>query len=355
MARAGRFRRRCAAQGNCRRSADRSGSGALHGFRPVRAGPRGAGGRRRLGWAAGRGPFVFDGFPRTVGQAQAWKACWPGTAHPLTAVLWLELDDEAIAQRVSRRVTCADCGRSFQIGWHVGGHADVCPICGGKLTVRKDDDPATLTSRMEQYRAHTEPVKDFYATRGLLRVIDAGRPPEDVFAEIESGDSHRTGGGRSGMSHIPIKSPREIEKMRRAGQAASQILEKVGDFCPARRADARGGPYAAELIAEAGCTSAFLNYRKFPGNICISVNEEVVHGIGGARRDPVRRHRQVRHWRVQGRLGGGQRQDGRRGNHHPDTARLLEVTEARAGTRHSPSRGRATGCTRFPAPSRTTS
>ncbi len=85
------------------------------------------------------------------------------------------------------------------------------------------------------------------------------------------------------MSRIFIKSPREIEKMRRAGQAASQILDKIGDFIRPGVLTRDVDRYAAELIAEAGCTSAFLGYRKFPGNICISINEEVVHGIGGAR------------------------------------------------------------------------
>ena len=86
------------------------------------------------------------------------------------------------------------------------------------------------------------------------------------------------------MSNIPIKSPREIEKMRQAGRAASEILEKVGDFLRPGVMTREVDQYAAHLIREAGCTSAFLGYRKFPGNICISVNEEVVHGIGGARR-----------------------------------------------------------------------
>ena len=138
-----------------------------------------------LGDGAGES-FVFDGFPRTVGQAQALEEVLSRHHAPLTAALWLELDETAIAHRVSRRVTCADCGRSFQVGAHVAGHTDACPVCGGKLTVRKDDDPATLAERMEQYRQHTEPVKDFYATRGLLRVIEAGGSPEDVFARIET-------------------------------------------------------------------------------------------------------------------------------------------------------------------------
>jgi methionyl aminopeptidase len=85
------------------------------------------------------------------------------------------------------------------------------------------------------------------------------------------------------MSQIPIKSAREIEKMRRAGQAASEILERVSSFLRPGLLTREVDRYAAETIAEFGCTSAFLNYRGFPGNVCISINEEVVHGIGGAR------------------------------------------------------------------------
>ena len=85
------------------------------------------------------------------------------------------------------------------------------------------------------------------------------------------------------MSQIPIKSPREIEKMRKAGKVASEILEKLGDFLRPGVLTRDVDQYATELIAEAGCKSAFLGYRKFPGNICISINEQVVHGIGGAR------------------------------------------------------------------------
>ena len=130
--------------------------------------------------------FVFDGFPRTVGQAQALDEVLARLGTPLTAVIWLELDEQAIAERVGRRVTCSDCGRSFQIGWQVTSREDACPACGGKLTVRKDDDPATLAERMEQYRQHTAPVKDFYEARGLLRVIEGGPTPEKVFANIEA-------------------------------------------------------------------------------------------------------------------------------------------------------------------------
>ena len=130
--------------------------------------------------------FVFDGFPRTVEQARALDEVLARHGTPLTAVVWLELDERSIAERVGRRVTCADCGRSFQIGWQVASREETCPVCRGRLTVRKDDDPAMLTERMEQYRQHTAPVKDFYANHGLLRIIEGGQTPEEVFAHIEA-------------------------------------------------------------------------------------------------------------------------------------------------------------------------
>ena len=130
--------------------------------------------------------FVFDGFPRTVGQAEALDEALARLRKPLTAAIWLDLDEAAIAGRVDRRVTCADCGRSFQVGWQVSARDQACPACGGRLTVRKDDDPVTLTERLKQYRRHTAPVKDFYVERGLLRVIEGGDTPEEVFARIEA-------------------------------------------------------------------------------------------------------------------------------------------------------------------------
>ncbi len=83
---------------------------------------------------------------------------------------------------------------------------------------------------------------------------------------------------------IPIKNDREIEKMRIACRAASDILERVAGLVRPGITTGEVDQAAADYIAEFGCTSAFLGYRGFPGHICISVNEEVVHGIGGPRR-----------------------------------------------------------------------
>jgi methionyl aminopeptidase len=83
---------------------------------------------------------------------------------------------------------------------------------------------------------------------------------------------------------IPIKSDREIEKMRAACLAASQVLDRVSTLIRPGITTGEVDKAAADLMTEAGCKSAFLGYRGFPGHVCISVNEEVVHGIGGPRR-----------------------------------------------------------------------
>jgi len=86
------------------------------------------------------------------------------------------------------------------------------------------------------------------------------------------------------MSSIPIKTPAEIEKMRAAGRVAAVVLDRLAKMVAPGVTTGEIDRAAGEFIAELGARSAFLGYRGFPGQICISVNEEVVHGIGGSRR-----------------------------------------------------------------------
>ena len=83
---------------------------------------------------------------------------------------------------------------------------------------------------------------------------------------------------------IVIKRPHEIEKMRRAGETAAQILNELATRVAPGVTTGEIDHAASQLMSEAGVQSAFLGYRKFPGHICISLNEEVVHGIGGPRK-----------------------------------------------------------------------
>ena len=83
---------------------------------------------------------------------------------------------------------------------------------------------------------------------------------------------------------IPIKRPHEIEKMRRAGESAAQILNELVSHLVPGVTTGEIDHAASQLMSDAGVRSAFLGYRKFPGHVCISLNEEVIHGIGGPRR-----------------------------------------------------------------------
>jgi methionyl aminopeptidase len=83
---------------------------------------------------------------------------------------------------------------------------------------------------------------------------------------------------------IPIKNDREIEQMRVACRAASTVLERICSLIRPGITTKEVDEAAADFMSEEECRSAFLNYKKFPGHICISINEEVVHGIGGSRR-----------------------------------------------------------------------
>jgi methionyl aminopeptidase len=86
------------------------------------------------------------------------------------------------------------------------------------------------------------------------------------------------------MSHIPIKNASEVEKMRRAGESAAEILNELATLVAPGVTTGEIDHAASQLMAGRGVRSAFLGYRKFPGHICISLNEEVVHGIGGPRK-----------------------------------------------------------------------
>lgn len=85
-------------------------------------------------------------------------------------------------------------------------------------------------------------------------------------------------------TRIPIKSPKEIDRMRESGRIASSILQQLASAVAPGVTTKEIDDLAADLMAKNECRSAFLNYRGFSGQICISVNEEVVHGIGGPRR-----------------------------------------------------------------------
>ena len=112
--------------------------------------------------------FILDGVPRTIPQAQALE---DGGVH-IDCALSIEIADETIIERMSGRRTCPACGASFHVVSNPPRKKGVCDACGGELTIRKDDAPETVKARLVTYHRETEPLKDFYAKRGVLKTVD---------------------------------------------------------------------------------------------------------------------------------------------------------------------------------------
>ena len=112
--------------------------------------------------------FILDGVPRTIAQAEAMEQAGIQFDH----VVSIEIADETIVNRMSNRRVCEDCGASYHLVAVPPKTEGVCDACGGKLVQRKDDAPETVLARLEVYHKETEPLKGFYAERGLLRAVD---------------------------------------------------------------------------------------------------------------------------------------------------------------------------------------
>ncbi len=132
------------------------------------------------------GAFVFDGFPRTLGQGEALEQLLEARGTPLEVVFFFDTPLEVIRDRVLNRVTCGNCGHIFRVGLQVSLVSDPCPDCQGPLIRRDDDTEAVLAGRLAEYREKTEPLIAFYRERGLLVQIKAEESPENVFAQVRS-------------------------------------------------------------------------------------------------------------------------------------------------------------------------
>ena len=112
--------------------------------------------------------YILDGVPRTIAQAEAIESA----GIHFDAVVSIEISDETIMERMSGRRVCESCGASYHLVAVPPKTPGVCDACGGKLVQRKDDAPETVKNRLTVYHKETEPLKDFYAKRGLLKPVE---------------------------------------------------------------------------------------------------------------------------------------------------------------------------------------
>ena len=132
-------------------------------------------------WMNKRTRFLFDGFPRTLGQAESFDAGLDQRGLPLDAVYLLDLPEDTIRNRMVSRLTCPGCGAVYNEAFHRITGESPCPACGATLSRRSDDTNEALDQRMTQYREQTLPVAVHYRKKGLLKQVDASPGRDAVF------------------------------------------------------------------------------------------------------------------------------------------------------------------------------
>jgi adenylate kinase len=136
--------------------------------------------------------YILDGFPRTVGQAEALGELT--ASMPLDLVVDLEVPEDIVLERISNRRVCVDCGTNYAVqappryDW-------ICDVCGGDVVHREDDTPDAVRKRLDLYSKETAPLIDYYQRLRMLATVDGIGSADDVTSRIASSIDARTRGG----------------------------------------------------------------------------------------------------------------------------------------------------------------
>ena len=132
---------------------------------------------------AGDGGFLLDGFPRTLGQAEALDGVLANT-NGLDRVLYIRVSNEELVRRLTGRLVCRGCGATFHRVSNPPPAHGACGECRGELYEREDDRPEAVGKRLEVYFTETAPLIDYYREAGILREVDGEQSIDDVGREL---------------------------------------------------------------------------------------------------------------------------------------------------------------------------
>ncbi|MCI5774608.1 MAG: adenylate kinase [Erysipelotrichaceae bacterium] len=129
--------------------------------------------------------FLMDGFPRTVKQAEALEEICNELNKPIQKVINLEVNFDALAERITGRRVCNNCKATYHIKNNKPKVEGVCDHCGSALVQRSDDTVEQLKVRLSEHEKNTKPALDMYASKGIVVNIDASVAPNEVWASIK--------------------------------------------------------------------------------------------------------------------------------------------------------------------------
>lgn len=130
--------------------------------------------------------FILDGFPRTIAQADALTETLADIDKQIDCVVSLQVDTEALVERLTGRRTCKQCGKGFHVTFDPPSEDGRCTACGGELVHRADDNEETIRNRMSTYHEQTAPLEDYYRKAGVLLVVDGMGSITSVQEQITS-------------------------------------------------------------------------------------------------------------------------------------------------------------------------
>lgn len=128
--------------------------------------------------------FILDGFPRTVPQADALKSTLAELGKELDAVISLQVETDALVERLTGRRACRECGRGYHVRFDPPVKEGVCDACSGELFQRDDDQEETIRNRMNVYHQQTAPLENYYRQDGLLKAVDGMAPIDAVQEQV---------------------------------------------------------------------------------------------------------------------------------------------------------------------------
>ncbi len=140
--------------------------------------------KERISQADCQRGYIFDGFPRTLAQAQMLDKILKEKNKELDLVIEFKISEEAATKRLSGRLVCSQCGADFNLYFKPPRVADKCDRCGGNLNPRQDDTKEVILNRLKVYKNQTEPLIDYYQKQAKLRKIEADQDSQALNQEL---------------------------------------------------------------------------------------------------------------------------------------------------------------------------